>query len=217
MMQLVERYPQSDLVIQAKYWVAESHFRRDDLKQAVSMFESVAKQSHLLDEHSRSMIQLRQIQILGLQEEWDECFELATQFKDDMPHFKLIHEVDYLIGRVYASRADFEKARNAYEQVVLSSDGGRTETAAMAQWMIGETYFHQENHRRAISAYHRVETLFAYPNWQAAALLQTGKCQELQTQWNDAVNTYLLLIKKYPQTQHAVEASDRLRLARSKL
>ena len=34
-----------------------------------------------------------------------------------------------------------------------------TETAAMAQWMIGETFFHQNNYDEALRAYSRVEIL----------------------------------------------------------
>ena len=40
----------------------------------------------------------------------------------------------------------------------------------MAQWMIGETYFHQKNYDAAIRAYLELEALYAFPTWQAAAL-----------------------------------------------
>ena len=50
-----------------------------------------------------------------------------------------------------------------------------TETAAMVQWMIGETYFHQKDYEPAICAYLRVESLVAFPRRQAASLSAGGE------------------------------------------
>ncbi len=115
-----------------------------------------------------------------------------------------------------ANQADFALAREAYGRVLRSPTGGKSETAAMAQWMIGETFFHQESYEAAIAAYLRVEILFAYPHWQAGALLQAGKCQEHLGRWKDAAETYARLVQTYPDTEYTDEAKRRLSLAQQK-
>ena len=77
----------------------------------------------------------------------------------------------------------------------------------MAQWMIGESYFHQENYDAALREYLRVEILYAYPRWQAAALLQAGKCQELLGRRKEAAELYARLIKAYPNTEFTEEGT----------
>jgi TolA-binding protein len=81
----------------------------------------------------------------------------------------------------------------------------------MAQWMIGESYLLQEQYAAAIREYLRVEVLYAYPHWQAAALLQAGKCYEQLGQWKNAGDAYSRLLKMHAQTQFATEARERLR------
>ncbi len=103
-------------------------------------------------------------------------------------------------------------ARREYQLVIRSTTGGKTETAAMAQWMIGESYFHQENYDAALREYLRVEILYAYPRWQAAALLQAGKCQELLGRRKEAAELYARLIKAYPNTEFTEEGTRRLHL-----
>jgi tetratricopeptide (TPR) repeat protein len=119
--------------------------------------------------------------------------------------------VDYLLGRAAAASADFEAARRYYNKAVRSSTGGKTETAAMAQWMIGETYFHQENFEAALREYLRVEILYSYPRWQAAAVLQAGKCEEALGRNKEAAELYARLIKAFPNTEFTDEAAKRLR------
>ena len=81
----------------------------------------------------------------------------------------------------------------------------------MAQWMIGETYFHQKQYHLALREYLRVETLYAYPNWQAAALLQAGKCCEQLGHWNLAANFYRRTLKDFANTDFKKKAEQRLK------
>jgi TolA-binding protein len=83
----------------------------------------------------------------------------------------------------------------------------------MAQWMIGETYFHQKDYLEAIKAYYRVERLFPYPRWQAGALLQSGKCHEMRGEFQEAAKLYGRLLKDHADSPFAEEASQRLRVA----
>ena len=76
----------------------------------------------------------------------------------------------------------------------------------MAQWMIGETYFLQEQFATAVREYLRVEVLYGYPRWQSAALLQAGKCYEQLGKWKDAGDAYARLLKLHPKSEFAGEA-----------
>jgi cellulose synthase operon protein C len=79
----------------------------------------------------------------------------------------------------------------------------------MAQWMIGETYFHQRNFREAARAYHVTETLYDHPRWRAAARLQLGKSYEAQQKWDAAIRYYKLVIDGREDPQLVTEAERR--------
>jgi TolA-binding protein len=162
------------------------------------------------------MVPLRQAQVLAHEKKWSEAYDLAAGIAQRWPGFRQQYEADYLLGRCLMAQARFNEARQAFDRVLRSADGGQSETAAMAQWMIGETHFHQKSYGEAIKAYYRVERLFAYPRWQAAALLQSGKCRELRGEFPEAVKLYAQLLKDYPDTPFSEEASQRLRAAQKR-
>ena len=115
------------------------------------------------------------------------------------------------MGRCRADQADFDAARKAYQRAIRSPAGAKTETAAMAQWMIGETFFHQKNYETALREYSRLEILYDYPTWRAGALLQAGKCHELLGEGKEAAALYQRILKTYPNTTFAEEAAQRLK------
>jgi TolA-binding protein len=157
------------------------------------------------------LIPLRRAQVLAQRGAWDAAYELAAGIAAAYPDFSQQYEVDYLLGRALAARGEFDEARSAYLRVVRSAGGAKTETAAMAQWMIGEAYFHQRRYREAIREYLRVDVLYAYPEWQAAALLQAGKAHEALGDWKQATTLYAQLIEKHRDSSFAEEAGRRLR------
>ena len=88
------------------------------------------------------------------------------------------------------------------------------ETVVIAQWMIGETYFHQNDYARARQAYKKVLIDRNAADWQARAALQMGKCWELEGEWKKAENSYIGAIDQWPDTIHKPEMLARLRWAR---
>ncbi len=216
MERLVQDFPGSNLRIPAEYWRAESHYRQGEYEKAGELFAELQRMTHGRTDAWLAMVPLRRAQVLAQQAAWSEALNVAKEIGERYPDFRQQYEVDYLLGRALASRAEFDKARDAYERVIRSPTGGRSETAAMAQWMIGETHFLQKEYTEAIKAYHRVEGLYAYPEWQSAALLQAGKCHEMLGQWKDAINLYSQIIKDYQETDYFDEASRRLRVAQQR-
>ena len=87
----------------------------------------------------------------------------------------------------------------------------------MAQWMIGETHFHQKDYQAAVAAYLRVHILFAYPRWQAASLLQAGKCQELLREFDKARSLYEEALDELPESPFHAELRTRLSALQQRL
>ena len=200
----------------ALFWAAESTFRQKSYDNAQTRFSQLNNVVRGTSFEWRSTISLRLAQLAAHQNDWDLAFDLAEKVRLDYPEFDQIYEVDYLQARYMGKKAKFESAREAYKRVILSKTGSQTETAAMAQWMIGETYFHQKNYSKAIEAYSRVSALYNYPRWKAGALLQIGKCYEVTQQWDKANLYYSEVVKDHSQTVFSGEAQQRMSVVRQR-
>lgn len=217
MQRVVDEFPDSALRLSAQYWLAEACYQQHDYPQAQSRFADVARDTLGRTDAWMGMIPLRQAQLLSYQGDWQGAYELAAGIRRRFEDFRQLFEVDYVLGRCLAAQGRFQDAREAYQRVIQSPAGGKSETAAMAQWMIGETHLHQKRYDEAIRAFHRVESLFDYPRWQAAALLQAGKCHEARQEWTQASGLYKQLLDEFSETEFAGEAAERLRAARGKI
>lgn len=222
---LVKEVPESPLRLEAEYWLAESSFHLANnnpsdaaaFEEAQTRFNDLAEAIEGQQEPWMAMVSLRRTQLAAHQNEWSTVLEIAETIPEQFPNFAQQYEVDYLVGRALASQALFEEARQAYLRVLRSKSGGKTETAAISQWMIGETYFHQKSYAIALREYLRLEILFAFPTWQSAALLQAGKCHELLGEWDNATEAYHRILKEYPNTEFADDATARLEKIRSRV
>lgn len=211
---LLRDYSETSLQRPARYWVAEARYRMGFVEQAQSLFRELQLDAQRAQDGAwAARAALRYVQILARRGKWGEALDNARPLLEDFPEFEHRYEVEYVIGRALAARGLLADARRAYQRVVESERGRATETAAMAQWMIGETYMHQKDYRRARREFLAVEILYAFPDWQARALLEAGKCCELMNQWEAAHRHYAELVERYPASSAAEHASRRLRTA----
>ncbi|MCA9203502.1 MAG: tetratricopeptide repeat protein, partial [Planctomycetales bacterium] len=211
MTRLLDEFADSDLRLPAEYWLAESLFRQGEFDEAKPRFDALAATTAEANENWMAMIPLRQAQLLARQKQWDEAFAVAATIPQRFQPVPQQYELDYVLGRCHLSRAEMNEARAAFDRVIRSPEGQATEVAAMAQWMTGETYFLQKRYDDAIRAYHRVEALYGYPRWQAAALVQAAKCYELKRQGEQAKRLYRQVVAQYQDTSFARQAAERLR------
>ncbi|MGE0605892.1 MAG: tetratricopeptide repeat protein [Pirellulales bacterium] len=213
---LVEKHAESPLVHRAEYLLGESAWKQGNHAEAARIMAQLAPRVQGQADDWVPMVALRQAQSLVHLKKFAEAKKLALQLARDLPEFEQRHEVDYVLGRCLASQAEFDSAREAYRRVTESEMGHGTETAAMAQWMIGETYFHQKNHATALREFLRLEILYDYPTWQAAALLEAGKCHEQLGEWKQAAELYQRIVKEYPDAPVHEDSRQRLRIARER-
>lgn len=200
----------------AAYWAAEANFQLERFEQAAEAFAPLPKLLHETRPDLAARAGMRQAQSLMALKQWRQALAAADDTIAAYPQFELLYELDFVRGRCLAARALLDEAREAYRAVLRSPQGGKTETAAKAQWMIGETFFHQQNYEAAVREYLRVEILFAYPQWQAAALLQAGKCYERLGQYAEAASLFSRVVSEFPDSPYKDEAQQRLPVAEAK-
>lgn len=142
--------------------------------------------------------------------------QAVADLKQRLPNGPMSYQAEEVLGRCYKQQAQFDKAREAFQRVIADPAAFRTETAAKSQFLIAETYFLQEKWPDAFRAYMKVYSSYAFPDWQSAALLQAGKCDEQLGQWKEAAETYALLLKEFAESIHVAEARKRQDAARQR-
>jgi len=159
------------------------------------------------------LIRGRHVQSLLGVKRWKDALTTAEALKKELPpEDPAVAELDFARGRALLGLARPDDARAAFQSVVNARKGG--ELAAQAHLMRGETYFHQERYREALTEFLKVDILYDVPRWQAAALLEAGKVYERLAQWGDAAETYERLCSRFPSDPRVAEARDRLQAAR---
>ncbi len=198
----------SPMRAEAEYWLAESHYRRQNFAAAEQLLSQLTG-SNNLKQTRQPWARLRLAQCLMERTEWSQVESLARETLKLFPDFERPQELHYLIARCLETRGLLTDARRELEKVIQTATGNE-ELAAIAQWRIGETYFHQEDYPQAIAAYYKVDSLYEFERWRSAALLQAGKCQEHLRNPTNAGKLYRQLIQTFPESEFAGEAKTRL-------
>ncbi|MFP6667524.1 MAG: tetratricopeptide repeat protein [Pirellulales bacterium] len=206
--------PDSALRLPACFWLAEAVYQQDRFDEARQLFRKLSNDLEGRTDHWVPTVRLRSAQLLAMDKKWPQALEAGRSLLAAHRDTAHAQEVHFLIGRCLAAQARFDQARDAYLKAAPRDGSLKNNTAAQAQWMIGESYMHQDNYQRAIEEYFRVEALFAFPRWQAAALLQAAKCHEHLNESAEAIALYRRILTNYPDTSFVPEATQRLRAAK---
>ncbi len=211
LMQQVIDEGDSDLTMRAKYWLAESLYQQQMFNEASQRFAAITDLS-AIERKLQPWVRLRMAQCLGKLQRWDDAGVVANDALHQFGDFENDYEFVFVSARSKEARGLFDDAEKLYTEVTESDNGKDSETAAIAQWRIGEMYFHKEQYEEAIEAYYRVDSLYTHSKWRSAAVLQAGKCQEHLGNWKHAVKLYTQILEKYPESKLADSAKERLQL-----
>ncbi len=229
--QYQKEFPQGDHAWDARFYAALSDYELRDFKRArPALLELKSAREMPSGSQKDSLKDLTvgdfdwfpsvwvMLAEIGFREKkYDEVSQIVEEFRQADPDSKYLYEAEFVLGRSWKNQAEFEKARAEFQRVVDSKAGKQTETAAKAQFYIGETYFFQKQYKQAVKAYLNVEILYDYPKIQSGAMLGAGMCEEELENWPAAVETYERLLKKFPDSDEAETAKQRLARVRQKV
>ncbi len=102
------------------------------------------------------------------------------------------------------------KHREAIERYRLVTDKHKGDTAARAQFQLGECLFALGEHEDAVRELLRVDILHASPQWSAAALYEAGRCFEAMGKVGEARAQYRAVRERFAESTWAVAAGERL-------
>jgi TolA-binding protein len=209
---LAKEFPKSQFRREAAFWLAEAdHQSRRPREVVVRLASLLAEPAAAEPWLPTAWLRLAQAQ--GELKQWKEsvltCEELIKRF----PAYDLVNLAHYHRGRALQTLARFDEAREAYRRAIAVRPD---ETAARSQLMMGESYFHQRRYGEAVREFLKVEILYDFPEWQAAGLLEAGKCHELLEDWGRAVEAYNRILQRFPKSSSAAEAAQRVQVAQKK-
>jgi len=199
-----ERYPQSNLGVHAAVLLGDALIGTQQPERAAEAFERAVQSA---DGELRVTAVLRFGDALGQAKRWAQSREVYEGFLETYPDSEFAFEAEF--GRAWAleHEGEHEKARAGYARVIEWHSG---ETAARAQFQIGECLFAEGRHDDAVRELLRVDILYDYPEWSAAALYDAGRAFEQLRKFGEARQQYREIGERFGDSTWANLATDRL-------
>ena len=216
--------PAPDLTIPAAWQAAEARrqlsltaegaARAREQKAALKNYETAMNAEP--SETDPGQVRLQQQSLLRLgqmkaaMELWVESQKSFDAFIAAHPRHELIRTAHLGLGWTCQNLEEYPKAIASYEKTV--ADGIRDDAGARAQFLLGECYLEKKNYDKAIIEYAKVESLYAFPQWQSKAAYELAQALLRKENREGARKQLERLIERYPDTKAAEAAKAELKL-----
>ncbi|MFQ5410759.1 MAG: tetratricopeptide repeat protein [Phycisphaerae bacterium] len=201
----VKQFPQSEFLSSAAFFCGESLFNLGRHAEAVGHFDRILQGDNTDPLCAPSLLRLGEcqakLQRWALSEQRFGAF--LTRFGDS-PQW---YQAEFGIGWARENQGLHDEAVEAYRRVIARHTGP---TAARAQFQIGQCLFAKKQYEEAVRELLKVDILYAYPEWSAAALFEAGRCFEKLSKTVEARRQFQTVVDKYKETRWAEPASMRL-------
>lgn len=201
----LSNFSDSSLSASACYYAGESHFRLQHFGEARKHLARVVKEFRDDAVYEASLLRLGEA--LASRQRWSRSERVFTEFVERFGKSPQAYQARYGIGWARQNQKRFPEAVSAYRAVVARHQGP---TAARAQFQIGECYFAQKKYGRAVRELLKVDILYAYPQWSAAALFEAGRCFEKLGKTVEARRHFKQVADGHKDSQWAAMATQRL-------
>lgn len=208
-----QTFVKSDLLPSATYFRGESLYHTGDFAAAADCFDRVAAGRKEGDETEAAL--LRAGECRAKLQQWAKSESAFASFLDRFKLHEQWYQAEFGLGWARENQSQYSDAVKCYRRVVERHQGP---TAARAQFQIGQCLFAEKKLNEAVAELLKVDILYAYPDWSAAALYEAGRCFEQLNKTAEAKRQFQTVSEKYKSTKWAELATARLdALASSKV
>lgn len=138
---------------------------------------------------------------------WDRSSEAFNAHLQRFPDSDLWFQSRFGVGWALENSGDTGGAIPQYQTVASRHRG---ETAARAQFQIGQCLFAENRLEEATRELLKVDILHAYPEWSAAALYEAGRCFEQLGRLAEAREQFRAVTDRFDETEWSNQAQRRL-------
>jgi TolA-binding protein len=140
-------------------------------------------------------------------QDWRQSQRAYERHRREHPRSPRWYLAEFGIGWALENAGQHHDAIDHYRRV---ADKHKGETAARAQFQLGECLFALGEHEEAVRELLRVDILHASPKWSAAALYEAGRCFEAMSKVGEARAQYRAVQERFPESDWAAAARERL-------
>ena len=204
---LAAECPTSPLLPDAYLQAGEAYLRLGKPAEAIPRLEKIGDARYEKFEHiADARFRLGEAQLL-LGRHLDALTTL-TALEVAHPNYPAMAEVLFHMGKGFYELKRHDEARKRFDRVRGLTT---SETAAKAQFYLGETYLAEGKNREALKAYFRVLVLWSsYDAWVAAAQYEIGKIYLREGNREEARKAFQTILEKHADTTWAEPAKQRL-------
>ena len=202
---VLDAAPTSELAGSAAYFAGEAAAGAGRHREAAEWFERAATLP--LDDATRRAALLKLGQSLAEAQLWPQSEAACERFLREFAGDALAHQARFGLGWARENQGRHDEAIAAYRAVIAAHTG---ETAARAQFQIGECLFAKREFEAAVAEFLKVDILYQAPSWSAAALYEAGRCLEQLGRSAEARAQFNAVREKHSGTRWAQLAQERL-------
>jgi len=199
-------HTESDLAPSAMLLAGESLFRLDKHQRAAELLAEAVERAED-DDSILAPALLRRGECLAATQQWKASEEAFAAYLKRFADTDSWFQARFGVGWALENQGKHEPALEAYRDVVTRHQGP---TAARAQFQIGECLFAQRKYDEAARELLKVDILYAYDQWSAAALYEAGRCFEAMAQPAEARRQFEQVRDRFGDTEWATMARERL-------
>lgn len=198
-------FPDSTLLASASFYAGESAFKLGRFEDSVKHLTRVAERFKDDAVYGPSLLRLGEA--LAALQRFAPSERVFNDYLERFADSDHAYQARFGVGWAREHQKRFDPAIEAYREVVAKHQGP---TAARAQFQIGECLFAQNKYDEAARELVKVDILYAYPEWSAAALYEAGRCFEKLGKSVEARNQFKAVAEHHGGTRWAELASQRL-------
>lgn len=196
--ELLHRFPKSEILVQAELLAGQAALKAGKAEVAGSHLQRVVDAAPADDVLGPALLSLGES--LAASHQWQKSQAAFERYLAKLPKSETWFQAQFGIAWALENQGRHAEAVSAYREVVARHNGP---TAARAQFQVGECLFAMKQYDDAVRELLKVDILYAYPEWSAAALYEAGRCLGQLNKTAEAQTQFKQVIERFGETQWA--------------